>query len=60
MHADRSRAGKQGKVPNLPEKTDSTSPSETVGRQGGWLLELGLGMFWFLIHFYKMKTRTDR
>lgn len=29
MHADRSRAGKQGKVPNLPEKIDSTSPSES-------------------------------
>lgn len=55
MHADRSRTGKQGKVPNLPEKMDSTSPIEAVERQGEWLVELASGCLGFLYIFTNRK-----
>lgn len=52
MHADRLHAGKQRKVPNLPEKMDSTSLNEAEGEvRRGSIKELASGYFRFL-HFF--------
>lgn len=52
MHADRLHTGKQRKVPNLPEKMDSTSLNEVEGEvRRGSIKELASGYFRFL-HFF--------
>lgn len=53
MHADRLHAGKQRKVPNLPEKMDSTSLNEAEGEvRRGSIKELASGYFRFLHLFF--------